>query len=125
MVTNLDAKINHRDDIRNGIDEVKDEVDKFINEKIDKGFNNFREKLEWKGNSDSELRKTRALSIEKLGGGKVKLKSYGESCELDFHKWTISYLRGGDPVPLEKLSRLPFLNENAWLDPVYMANLFW
>lgn len=64
-----------------------------INKLIDERFDKFKVDLLTDTKPLYDLRKDRNLEIEKMDGWKLRIKSYGESCELDLQTGKIYYVK--------------------------------
>lgn len=56
-----------------------------INKLIDQEFDKFKVDLLTDTKPNYDLRKERNLEMKKMEGRKLRIKSYGESCELDLN----------------------------------------
>lgn len=112
MVTNLETKNDfERDEIRNDLDWLEQEVK--INKVIDKTFEKFQMNLMTGSKANYELRSERNLSMEKMKNEKLRVKSYGETCEVDLRTWKISYLKWNTVVSLDEIGSKPILLKDS------------
>ena len=132
MATNLETKNSFEGDvIREGLDWLDQEVK--ISKKIDETFNEFDKELNTKWEPDYILRSQRDLSIEMVKDHKIKLKSYGEICEIDLHSGLTSYMKWNTPILLgEIVPEVPIMNRswdgekwNFEINTAVLKNLFW
>lgn len=64
-----------------------------INKLIDQEFDKFKVDLLTDTKPNYDLRKERNLEMKKMEGWKLRIKSYGESCELDLKTGKICYVK--------------------------------
>ena len=64
-----------------------------INKLIDQEFDKFKVDLLTDTKPNYDLRKERNLEMKKMEGRKLRIKSYGESCELDLKTGKICYVK--------------------------------
>ena len=140
MVTNLDTGNNfERNELKDWFDGEASDMEKKVkvmkknvDRDIDETFDKFRMKLMTGSKPDYELRSGRNLSIEKTNEYVVKLKSYGETCEVDLKTGKISYLKGdrNTPIVLDELGNEKILNIISSKDSYYTLSpkleyIFW
>lgn len=95
-MANLETKNTiERDETKEELSGLKKEVEKNINKEleleVDYAFNKFREKSDDEGNA----------SLEKMGDGKLRLKSYWQTCEFDFKAGKILFMKWRIPIILD------------------------
>lgn len=103
------------------------EMGKKIDRLIDQNFSQFKVDLLTDTRADYNLRKERNLSMEKMKDGKLKIKSYGETSELDLKTGRIYYYKWWESVEVLSLDKLilTFSPGNFKLESSELYSAFW
>ena len=90
--------------------ETKDQVNELeieikVNKLIDEEFDHFKVDLLTDSKPNYDLREKRNLSMEKMENWELRIKSYGESCELDLKTGKIYYIKWWKRIEIRSSSK--------------------